>query len=324
MQLADVATATWSRALCDLAGIQPDRLSPIRPAGVVIGPITAEVSRLTGLPPETVVVNGGHDQGCTALAMGVTSPGKVLLACGTSWVVTTVVTAPAVETIPGGMDMNFHPAPGRWTVSQSLGGLGASLEWWLNQGWQGPDRQSPANRAVMYAALDRELPQSSAGQDGLFFLPLAGGHQEPAGVQRGGFVGLRLGHTRGDMARAILEGAAFELRWALETMRQAGMAIERLWMVGGAARSPVWPTIVADVTGLPIFLTQYGQWPALGAAILAGLGVGLYESLEAGQARFQQAAYQLDPDHPNRQRYNDSFGKYQRLVGLQTTAVLEA
>ncbi len=324
MQLADVATATWSRALCELAGIQPDRLSPIRPTGVAIGPITAEVSRLTGLPPETMVVNGGHDQGCTALAMGVTSPGKVLLAGGTSWVVTAVVTEPAVETIPGGMDMNFHPRPGRWTVSQSLGGLGASLEWWLGQGWQGPDRQSPVRRGTMYAALDRELQQSSAGKDDLFFLPLAGGHQEPAGVQRGGFVGLRLDHTRGDMARAILEGAAFELRWALERMEQVGLAVERLWMVGGAARSPVWPKIVADVTGLPIFLTQYGQWPALGAAIIAGWGAGLYESLEAGQARFQQAADLIEPNPPDRQRYDDSFGKYQRLVGLQVTSVLNA
>lgn len=321
MQLANVATATWSRALCDLAGIQPDQLSPIHPAGAVIGPLTPEASRLTGLPPETVVVNGGHDQGCTTLAMGVTSPGKVLLAGGTSWVVTTVVAEPAVESIPAGMDMNFHPAPGRWTVSQSLGGLGASLEWWLNQGWQGPDRRAPASRAEMYAGLDRELRQSSAGQDGLFFLPLAGGHQEPAGVQRGGFVGLQLGHTRGDMARAILEGAAFELRWALERMRQAGLAVERLSMVGGAARSPVWPSIVADVTGLPIVLPQYGQWPALGAAILAGWGAGLYESLEAGQVKFQQTAELIGPNRSDRQRYDDSFGAYQRLVDLQPTTV---
>jgi xylulokinase len=307
-----------------LAGIQPERLSPIRPAGTVIGPITAEASRLTGLPPETVVVNGGHDQGCTALAMGVTSPGKVLLAGGTSWVVTTVVTAPAVETIPEGMDMNFHPAPGRWTVSQSLGGLGASLEWWLKQGWQGPDHQSPAGRDQMYAALDQELTQSSAGTDGLFFLPLAGGHREPAGVQRGGFIGLRLDHTRGDMARAILEGAAFELRWALARIQQAGMAVERLWLVGGAARSPIWPKIVADVTGLPIYLPQYGQWPALGAAILAGWGAALYESLEIGQARFQKAADLIEPDRPARQRYNTSFETYQRLVNLQAAIVLEA
>jgi xylulokinase len=254
----------------------------------------------------------------------VTSPGKVLLAGGTSWVVTTVVTELAVETIPEGMDMNFHPAPGRWTVSQSLGGLGASLEWWLNESWQGPDRQAPANRPGMYAALDEELRQSSAGQDGLFFLPLAGGHQEPAGVQRGGFVGLRLGHTRGDMARAILEGAAFELRWALERMHQAGLAVERLWMVGGAARSPIWPKIVADVTGLSISLPQYGQWPALGAAILAGWGAGLYDSLEAGQARFRQAVELIDPDQTDRQRYDDSFEKYQRLTGLQAAIVLAA
>ena len=118
---------------------------------------------------------------------------------------------------------------------------------------------------------------------------------------------------------------ALELtEYGLETMQQAGMAVERLWRVGGAARSPVWRNIVADVTGLPIFLTQYGQWPALGAAILAGLGVGLFESLEAGQARFQHSTRPIDPDSSSRQRYDDSFEKYQRLTGFEAISVLGA
>jgi xylulokinase len=264
-----------------------------------------------------VVVNGGHDQGCTALGMGVTSPGRVLLAGGTSWVVTTVVAEPMVETIPDGMDMNFHPAPDRWTVSQSLGGLGASLEWWLKQGWPGPDLQSPASRTEMYAALEGELIQTRPGSKGLYFLPLAGGHQKPAGIQRGGFVGLQLGNSRADMARSILEGAAFELRWALENIRQAGLEVEQLWMVGGAARSSIWPQIVADVTGVPIALTLYDQWPALGAAILAGLGIGVFESLEAGQKQFQKSARPVAPDKTCGQFYDDNFTVYQALTQIE-------
>jgi xylulokinase len=317
MQLAEINTGRWSDDLCLLAGIHSDQLSPIQPAGTVIGPITAEVSRLTGLPAETVVVNGGHDQGCTALGMGVTSPGRVLLAGGTSWVVTTVVAEPMVETIPDGMDMNFHPAPDRWTVSQSLGGLGASLEWWLKQGWPGPDLQSPASRTEMYAALEGELIQTRPGSKGLYFLPLAGGHQKPAGIQRGGFVGLQLGNSRADMARSILEGAAFELRWALENIRQAGLEVEQLWMVGGAARSSIWPQIVADVTGVPIALTLYDQWPALGAAILAGLGIGVFESLEAGQKQFQKSARPVAPDKTCGQFYDDNFTVYQALTQIE-------
>lgn len=314
MQLVEVATGVWSDELCALAGIRPGQLSPIRPSGAVIGPLTAEASRLTGLPGETLVINGGHDQGCTALGMGVASPGKMLLACGTSWVVTGVVETPDVDKVPGGMDMNFHPAPQRWTVSQSLGGLGASLEWWLNQGWRGLSSQPATSRPEVYAALESELAQTTPGSDGLCFLPVAGGHQEPAGIQRGGFVGLRLGHSRADMARAIMEGAAFELRWALHRLRQAGMPIEQLWMVGGAARSSTWPAIVADVTGLPLLLTPYNRWPALGAALLAGWGAGLFESLEAGQARFEKTVQPLGPDEIRQPFYEACFARYQQLT----------
>ena len=112
----------------------------------------------------------------------------------------------------------------------------------------------------------------------------------PEGKSKGGFVGLRLDHTRIDMSRAILEGVAFELRWALENIRQAGLPVEHLWVAGGATQSPVWPQILADVSGVPISLTHYAQWPALGAAILAGTGSGIFDTQEAGINRFSKIA----------------------------------
>ena len=312
MQLVDIASGQWSRELCDLAGIAPGRLSPIRPSGAVAGRITPQVGRLTGLSGEAVVVNGGHDQGCTALALGLTAPGQVLLACGTSWVITVVVETPDVDALPEELDLNFHPAPQRWTASQSLGGLGASLEWLLKQCWQRADSQS---RAETFAALDEELEQTTPGGGGLFFLPLAGGHQSPAGVRRGGVVGLRLDHTRADMARAVLEGGAFELRWALDHIRQAGMPVERLWMVGGAAQSSIWPAIVADVAGVPLSLPQYGHWPALGAALLAGVGIGLFAGMDAVQSRFRESTRHIAPAE-NENLYREQFLVYRRITRM--------
>ena len=316
MQLLDATTAQWSAGLCQLAGIEPEQLSPVLPSGVTVGCLTPEVSRLTGLPAGTVVVNGGHDQGCTALSLGVTSPGKVLLGCGTAWVITGVTDAPDVAALPQALDLNFHPEPQRWTVSQSLGGLGASLEWLLQRCWPGTSRQSA------FAALDDELPQTMPGGNGLFFRPLTGGHDAPAGEQRGGLWGLRLDHSRGDMARAVMEGAAYELRWALEAIQEAGMPIEQVWMIGGAASSPLWPAIVADVTGLPLSLPQAlpeqgrrnEHWPAVGAAILAGVGVGAFETAAAGRARFQRPARQIEPDWATMPLYDQSFSTYQQFV----------
>jgi sugar (pentulose or hexulose) kinase len=245
----------------------------------------------------------------------VTSPGKVLLGSGTAWVITGVTDAPDVVALPPSLDLNFHPAPQRWTVSQSLGGLGASLEWLLQQCWQGVDPDAAPARADVYAALDSELEQTAPGANGLLGVPLGGGHAAPAGEQWGGLWGLRLDHSRADMARALMEGAAYELRWALDPVRRAGLPIDRMWMIGGAAQSPLWPAIVADVTGLPLSLPRGQQWPAIGAAILAGVGIGAFETVAAGQAHFQQPARQVEPD-PDRMRiYNEKFGAYQQLAG---------
>ena len=320
MQLVDVATADWSTHLCALAGIEPEQLSPIRPAGAVVGRIKPEVSRLTGLPAETVVVNGGHDQGCTALGLGVITPGRVLLGCGTAWVVTGVTDTPDLDVLPPSLDLNFHPAhqigsgSGCWAVSQSLGGLGASLEWLLQRCWTATESPSDAARTDAFAALDAELEGTMPGGGGLFFLPLTGGHSAPAGEQRGALWGLRLDHTRADMARAVMEGVAYELRWALEPIRQAKMPIQHMWMIGGAAQSPLWPAIVANVTGVPLSLPQGEHWPAVGAAILAGVGSGAFENMAEAQARFQRPERQIEPDRARMAIYDQHFSDYQQLT----------
>ena len=100
VQLIDISTGRWSHELCALAGIEPDRLSPLQPTGTMIGKITAETSGTTGLSTETLVINGGHDQVCSALGLGITGSGRALLAGGTAWVLTTAFDKPAVNTVP--------------------------------------------------------------------------------------------------------------------------------------------------------------------------------------------------------------------------------
>lgn len=303
MQLVDIRSGEWSGDLCELAGIRAENLSRIQPTGAPIGAILPEICAQTGLTPGALLINGGHDQGCTALGLGIIEPGKILLACGTAWVFTGVLNAPDMDSLPSGLDLNFHAAPERWTLSQSLGGLGASFEWWMNTAYRAE------SRAAAFAALDAELPQTRPDGE-LFFLPLTGGHDDPATTRRGGFVGLQLGHSRADMARAVMESAAFELRWALEPVLAAGLPIERLWMVGGAARSPFWPAILADVTGLPIRLPDYDNWPALGAALLAGHGLGAFASLEDGLAQFQKPHCEVQPQVDMQETYRRAFEKY--------------
>jgi xylulokinase len=297
MQLVDLHSANWHAALCALGGIQPKQLSRIQPAGSIIGKIRPQICQETGISSEAVLVNGGHDQVLTALGLGVIDPGKLLLACGTAWVFTGVTATADQDHNPPSLDLNFHVPAGRWTISQSLGGLGASLEWWVSQAW-------PGDRPARFAALDQELSATHPSQN-LCFIPLTGGHDDPATTHPGGFVGLQLAHQRGDMARAIMESAGFELRWALEPL-----PIERLWMVGGGANSPHWPVILANIIGVPIQLPAYDHWPALGAALLAGLGIGWFEDIEAGLTRFNKPMVEIHPDASWMVRCEEKFATY--------------
>jgi len=313
MQLLDIRTATWSDELCSLVGITSKNLTEILPSGSIIGELLPEICAYTGLKPGTLLVNGGHDQVCTALGLGINDPGKILLACGTAWVFTGVLSSPNMEDLPPSLDLNFHAIPERWTLSQSLGGLGASFEWWFQKAFSGELSQNFRTQA--FTQLNREMNQTELISD-LFFLPMTGGHDDPATTRRGGFLGLQLGHTRASLARAVMESAGFELRWALEPVLDAGIPVEKLWMVGGAAQSEIWPSILSNITGIPICIPDYDQWPVLGAAILAGVGTGVYQNVQSGLKVFAKSERMIFPEPTLTKKYDQNYSQYQRYSKL--------
>lgn len=306
MQLIDLQQPVWQDELCQLAGISSQQLSRIEPSGSPIGILLPEVSSYLGLPQETQLINGGHDQACTALSLGLKDPGAFLLACGTAWVFGGAIINPDLDNLPGTLDVNYHLYQERWIGSQSLGGLGASLAWWLET-TRGEAEES------QYAALTEKLQLTGPNED-LFYLPATGGHDTPATTRPGGFVGLGLHHSGADLARSVMESAGYELRWALEELLFAGMPVNSLTMVGGAAKSQVWPTILSEITGLPIYLPSGGNWPALGAALLAGTGAGMFSSLEEAVQGLQTSARLITPDSNTKNRYQDIFPKYKQVV----------
>lgn len=310
MQLIDLRSNDWSAELSELLGITPGHLSELLPSGVVVGPILPQVAAATGLSPETLVVMGGQDHCCEALAMGMVDSGRVMLATGTAWVITGVAESPDVTAIPPRMDLNYHVLRQRWTASQLLGGYGAVIEWWLGEHWSGLDQGTP--RRASYAALNAALLESTPGCLGLIFAPLDGSSQATA-TATGGFRGLRLDHTRVDMARAILESAAFEVRWALENLWDTGIPTDDLWVAGGATQSPVWPQILADVTGAPISITDYAYWSALGGAMLAGVGAGLFPSHQVAIETLQKPVQTLAPNLGLASLYAERFAAYQQM-----------
>jgi xylulokinase len=196
---------------------------------------------------------------------------------------------------------------------RSLAGVGTSLEWFVNNIWC--QRETKAARKELYAGINQAVARSAPGANRLLFLPLSGGHllSYEAG---GGFMGLSLSHSREDMARAVMEGIAFELRWALEEVQNTGIEFTQLRMVGGAAESPIWPQIVADVTGLPVYLPNVKQAAGYGAAILAGVGASLIVDSETGFQALHGSETCLEPDSNNRELYTGLFDRYWKLFNF--------
>lgn len=271
-----MTSGQWSEILCDLAGITSSHLSQLASEGTIIGPITEKVSRLTGLDPGIPVVNGGQDQCCAALAMGIDSPGQLMLGCGTAWVITGVIDSPANNRFYDNMDLSYHVLPNRWTVSQLLGGFGATVQWWLDNYWQNITQQLQMDQREQYALFNKKVSQSPEGSKGLLFIPPSCNTHKISSPYEGTFAGLRLDHSRAEMGRAVLEGTAYEVRWAMEKMQQNDTLQTSLYLDGGTTKSPIWLQILADVTNRPLFTTEYSHLAALGAVILGGVGYGIF------------------------------------------------
>lgn len=313
-QLMSLESGDWDERLLEIAGARRDQVSPIRPSGTVIGTLTTDAAEATGLRRDTLVVNGAHDQYCAAVGTGVTRPGRVLLSCGTAWVILAVPQSLALG-LDSRMAISPHSIDGRWGAIRSLGGVGSSLEWLIDNTYGMGEADSAAvERAAAYRAVNAAAGKAPPGSDGLLFLPLAGGHAASYGPARGGFVNLSLNHSRGHLARAVMEGTAFELRWAVEETRAAGVEVSALTMVGGAAKSPVWPQIVSDILDVPVNVPAVRDAAARGAAILAGAGAGILSDAEAGFAAWEGDSASLLPTAGHRSVYEDAFAAYKATV----------
>jgi xylulokinase len=318
MLLVDIKTGLWSEELCKIGGVNPELQSEIGWAGRKVGEICADASRLTGLPAGTPVIAGGNDQPCAGLGMGMTAPGKVMLSTGTAWVLMSVVDADTTEAVPEWVNLYFHAVPQQRLGGQLVGGFGATVDWWLSQAFD-----AGANQKDLYEQLNEAVCSSPAGSQGLLFLSLSGPSQIMNATPGGGFVGMELVHTRADMCRAILEGCAYEVRWALDELRSTGIPVEELWLAGGANRSPVWPQILADVCGIPLHVAGYADWAALGAALLAGWGMGIYPSLQEGVTHLQPHLQRLEPNPDLTDNYSQRLATYQRVSRALNSVHLE-
>ncbi len=279
--LLNVPERRWSEKVCAALDIALDTLPRVYESFEVSGRISSKGALATGLKEGTPVVGGGGDQAAGAVGNGIVRSGIISVASGTSGVVFAFADSPAVDPQLR-MHTFCHAVPGKWHIMGVMLSAGGSLRWFRDT-LANPEKAVAAQMGVdPYELITREAAQIPAGAEGLLFLPYLTGERtpHPDPLARGAFVGLTVRHTKAHMARAVLEGVSFGLRDSLEIMKSMHISIGNARASGGGAKSDVWRQIQADVFGLPLSTIAIDEGPALGAALLAGVGAGLYSSVE--------------------------------------------
>jgi xylulokinase len=315
--LLDPRTRAWSPEVLAAVDVPESMLPEVVAATEPISAITTAFAEATGLDTSTIVAVGCGDEMAATLGAGVFEPGEVCDVVGTAEPVCAASAEPREDPT---MLVECHPHadPDAWLLENPGFVSGGNLRWWRDQ-FAPIERDAEAvGLGDAYDFLSTEAGHVDPGAEGLVFLPCMQGAMAPEwnGAARGVFYGLTLAHTRDHMTRAILEGSAFALRDILDAMRNAGLGVRRLTIVGGGAKGPLWRQIKADVTGLPVRVPESVETTATGAAILAAVGAGVRSTVsDAVEAfvRFRPDVH--EPAEANRTAYEDAYGRYRAVYG---------
>lgn len=302
-QFIDIQKGDYDDALLEFAGIRREQLPKLVPSGEVIGNLTGAAAAELGLSTRCVLVSGAHDQYAVALGAGASREGDILIGSGTCWVVTAICGRPDFSR---GLSQSVAAVPGMWGSLLSLSSGGVCLEWL---------RKNLPEADASYEVLNDRIARVRAAEDGLFFYPFSGRSREDASFRKGSFVGLDLSHDRFHMARAIMEGVVFQVLWMLEAF-PAKPSAEGLKLTGGASKSPAWSRLLADISGLPVRIPEVADMACVGAAILAGVGCGLYKDAAEGYKALAVRERVIRPDPEKTALYRPIQAQYRKIAGI--------
>ncbi len=310
--LFDNDRQAWSPQLIDAMGIDPAKLPPVVPCAQVVGTVTAAAAVATGLAPETPVIAGMTDGTAASIEVGLVRPGAAAEMTGQSTVLLICSDMPYRGNLlfPLG-----HPITGLHLVVGAMVATGGALRWFRDQ--LGAHEVAEAARLGVdpFDLLGEQAAQSRPGANRVLFLPYMYGERSPIwdSTARGVFFGVSLATTKGDLVRAIMEGAAYGLRHNVETAAADGFPVSALACVGGGARSALWNQIKADVLDRPVTLPGAASGAAMGDAIVAAAAVGLYSTIEAAVAGMVTEGPVFQPDPARVPTYDDYYRIYRNL-----------
>ena len=314
MQLLDIPSRQWSDEVLEKLDIDKSLLAKVYESPEVTGTLTADAAARCGLKAGTLVVGGAGDNAAAAVGTGVVRDGRAFTTIGTSGVVFAHTSGITID--PKGRVHTFCCAvPGAWHVMGVTQGAGLSLKWFRDQFCDTEKATARLMGVDEYYLMDKAALASPIGANKLLYLPYLMGERTPHldPDARGVFFGLSGMHTKRDMLRAVMEGVTYSLRDCVEVCREMGVNVSDMMACGGGGTSPVWRQMLADLYNCPVKTVDSKEGPALGVAILAMVGAGIYGSVpEACDAIIRTANVQ-EPVAENVPAYEKFYQMYRTI-----------
>jgi xylulokinase len=330
--LLDINKLDWSEELLKELEIPVEKLPRLVNSGTIAGKVSDEAAYATGLAAGTPIVVAGGDLQCAGIGLGIVKPGVISLGIGTGGGLLAYSKSPAFHPEMG-LNCQPHAMRGGWEVEGICMASGSSFKWYRDILSQMEKQSAQDTSQDPYDFLTASAAKALPGAGGLLFMPMLAGsgapHCQPKA--RGVLLGLTLATDKKDINRAVMEGICLELRGMIEAARRSGLKVDEVRIWGGAAKSRFWNQLAADIYGVPAIKMAISEGGLSGAAICAGIGIGLYQDENEGVDHFVKKEERFEPNPKLRSRYDEMYDLYQfiykvlmdtsafnRLAALQT------
>lgn len=310
----DIAKRNWSIEILEGLNINIAMLPEVFESSDITSTLSKEAADLIGLQQGTPIVAGAGDQAAGAVGCGIVIEGLISDYIGTSGVVSTIYSKPLYD--PSGRLHTFcHAIKGKWHILGVTLAAGGSFKWYNEVFGPGENFKKKFPCTEGYRLLDMQAEKTEAGSNGLIFLPYISGERAPHGdpFARGVFFGISYIHKRGHFVRSIMEGVAFSQLDCFNLMKELGITSNKIVLFGGGAKSEIWRYILADVFGVEVITLNIAEGPSYGSAILAGVGVGVFKSVEDITIKIVREKYRAIPNLKNLEKYKNLYKIYRLL-----------
>ncbi len=301
MLLLDVEHKCWSNEMLDLCGITEQQLPTLYESYDVVGTIKSEIAQELGLLPDTKIIAGAGDNAAAAVGTGTVGNGRCNLSLGTSG--TIFISSKEFRVDEHNALHSFDHADGYYHLMGCMLSAASCNKWWMDE----------ILKTTAYQEEQENI--TKLGENSVFYLPYLMGERSPHNdpKARATFTGMTMDTTREDMTLAVLEGVAFGLRDSLEIARKLGIPIQRSKICGGGAKSPLWRKIIANIMNLSLDIIESEEGPGYGAAMLAAVGCGIFETVEDAANKLVKVTDTVEPDPELVNKYEKRYQQFKQI-----------